>query len=84
MNEVQVLGIKQINFTNEDTGEAIAGTQLWCSCETADSAWLHGVEIFKSWAKKGSNLEMSFLSLRPGDQIYVKTDRKGRIIQVEV
>lgn len=84
MNEVKVLGIKKINFTNEDTGEVIAGTQLWCSGETAESAWLHGEEVFKSWAKAGTDLEAEFLSLRPGDVVYVRTDRKGRITGIEV
>lgn len=84
MIEVKVLGLKKLNFVNEDTGEVVAGTQLWCSTDTADSAWLHGVEVFKSWAKGGSDLEMSFLSLRPDDVIYAKTDRKGRITGIEV
>lgn len=84
MIEVKVLGLKKIDFANEDTGEVISGTQLWCSTETADSAWLHGTEVFKSWAKGGSDLEMSFLSLRPGDEIFVRTDRRGRITGIEV
>ena len=84
MNEVKVLGIKKIKFTDEDTGEVVAGTQLWCSCETADAAWLHGEEVFKSWAKAGSDLEADFLSLRPGDVTYVRTDRRGRITGIEV
>lgn len=84
MNEVKVLGIHKVSFKSQETGEIVNGTQLWCSCETADPAWLHGEEVFKSWAEMGSNLEAEFLSLSPGDVVYVRTNRKGKVIGVEV
>lgn len=83
MNEYQVLGIKSVNFVN-DQGEVIAGKQLWLSGTVGDSSWLEGIEVFKSWVKEGSNLDLKVTSLHVGDIISCVTDRKGRVTDIEV
>lgn len=78
MNECEVLGIKTINFTSQDTGELISGSQVWLSSPTPDPAW-KGNEVFKVWCPSGSQLALVAGQLSPGDSVILSTTRTGKV-----
>lgn len=77
MEKVKVLGVKKVNFVNDDTGEVIAGSQLWLGAETPDEAW-NGVEVFKIWVPDGHGLKAAVDALEPYQDIMIQLDRKGK------
>lgn len=79
MNEAKVLGIKNIKFTDQSTGELIAGSQVWLSMPTPDPAWSGGVEVFKVWCAAGSQLAAVADRVRPGDSVILSTTRTGKV-----
>lgn len=83
MNEAKVLGIKNIRFTNQDTGELIAGSQVWLSMPTPDPAWA-GNEVFKVWCPAGSKLEATAQSLKTDDLVILSTTRTGKVCDMVI
>lgn len=77
MEKVKVLGVKKVNFINDDTGEVIEGSQLWLGAETPDEAW-NGNEVFKIWVPAGHGLKAAVDALEPYQDIQIKLDRRGK------
>lgn len=83
MNEAKVLGLKNVRFTNPDTGELISGAQVWLSMPTPDPAWA-GNEVFKVWCNAGTKLEQIAQSLRVGDTVILTTTRTGKVCEMVI
>lgn len=84
MEKVKVLGVKKVNFVNEDTGEAIIGSQLWLGAETPEETW-NGNEVFKIWVPDGHGLKGAVDALEPYQDIEIQLDRKGKkLMQLNV
>lgn len=79
MEKVKVLGVKKVNFTNDETGEVVTGSQLWLGMETPDENW-NGNEVFKVWFPEGHALKPSVDALQPYQDIEVRFDRRGKKI----
>ena len=79
MQKCKVLGIKEVDFTDEKSGECVTGRQLWVSSETRDPAW-NGQEVIKIWCKGGSDMHVKCDQLENGDEIMVEFNRRGKAI----
>lgn len=84
MYQAKVLGIKNVKFTNDSTGELVEGRQIWLHMETLDPAWLGGYEVFKSWAPAGSELFARCVQFRPGDTVILGMTRTGKVCSIEL
>lgn len=77
MEKCKVLGVKYVKFTNEETGEAVTGTQLWLGADTPDPGW-NGYEVFKAWFPTGHALKPLVDQLQHGQFVNVRFDRRGK------
>lgn len=78
MNEAKVLAVKNVKFTNDNTGELIEGCQVWLMMETCDPAW-NGWEVFKVWAAAGSDMFALAGTLRYDDVVRLILTRTGKV-----
>lgn len=78
----KVLGVKRLNFTN-DQGTIVDGVQLWLCAPTSNISWLGGMEVFKVWIDVDSPLFDTACSLRHGDEITGDCDRRGKPISIQ-
>ena len=83
MNEFKVLGIRHLDFVADD-GKAVKGYQLWVLGETVDPAWLTGYETVKLWFPEGHALAPVCCSLKTGDMINVRFNRRGKPDAIEL
>ena len=83
MQKCKVLGIKKVDFTDQQSGERITGSQLWVSSETSDPVW-NGQEVIKIWVPTGSDMEASLALLDNGDEILVEFNRRGKAIAFDL
>lgn len=83
MQKCKVLGIKEVDFTDEKSGERVTGRQLWVSSETRDPAW-NGQEVIKIWCKTGSDMHAQCDQLDNGDEILVEFNRRGKAIAFDL
>lgn len=79
MEKVKVLGVKHVDFVNDETGERIVGSQFWLGAETPDEAW-NGHEVFKVWFADTNALKPQVDQLMAYQDIEVQFDRKGKKI----
>lgn len=88
MISCEVLGIRIMKFPDsKDKNRIVEGAQLWLTCTSEDSdEWVKGVEVFKAWADKNDkpNLYAKFVSLLPGDSVYARCNRYGKVTDLEV
>lgn len=83
MQKCKVLGIKEVDFNEEKSGERVTGRQLWVSSETRDPVW-NGQEVIKIWCKIGSDMYDLCDQLENGDEIMVEFNRRGKAISFDL
>ena len=83
MQNCKVLGIKKVDFTDQQSGLRITGSQLWVSSETKDPVW-NGREVIKIWVPTGSDMEASLAQLNNDDEILVEFSRRGKAIDFDL
>ena len=75
MQQFKLLGIQQINFTNNN-GEVISGTNLWVAYADEN---VTGLKAQKFFLKEGFKLP----EIAPNNNILLTFDMRGRIVSVE-
>lgn len=75
MQQFKLLGIQQINFTNNN-GEVISGTNIWVAYADEN---VTGLKAQKFFLKEGLNLP----DCKPNDNLYLTFDMRARIVSVE-
>ena len=75
MQQFKLLGIQQINFTNNN-GEVISGTNIWVAYAFEGT---QGLRAQKFFLKEDVKLN----DFKPNDNLYLTFDMKGRVVSVE-
>lgn len=81
MNEFKVLGIKEVNFTDEQ-GKPISGCQLFLIGQTHEPGWREGYEVLKTWISADGDLAPVVAGLCHDDHVLVDFSRKGKVIGI--
>lgn len=76
MDEFRVLTVRDLNF-KDDTGNQVAGQQLWLCGQTQDPGW-NGWEVLKVWIPDGHELSSTVAELRHDDVILIEFNRRGK------
>lgn len=72
----KVLGIKSINFTN-DEGQPVKGRQLWVCGPSDEPSW-NGYEVMKIWHPAGDPHDGDLDLLIHDDTVTVDFNRRGK------
>lgn len=83
MQECKVLAIKKVDFTDQQSGERIVGSQLWVMADTRDPVW-SGREIIKIWIPEGSTMDETLQQVTNDDDILVEFNRRGKAIAFDL
>ena len=77
MAKSKVLGVHDVKFTDDKTGELVVGRQLWLLTPTKDPAW-NGNAVEKLWFRDDDERYDMVGSLAYGTELMIEYNRKGK------
>lgn len=77
MANSKVLAVKNVKFTDQSTGELIIGRSLFLHTPTLDPDW-NGYSVDKLWFPETDSRYGFVGSLKPGDELMIEYNRKGK------
>lgn len=86
MEKLEVVGIQNVDFTNQENGQRICGVKLHCYGEPdyPENFSKGSCQTFSIWFGSDDPLLNTITSFKFGDEIEVSRNRRGRIISAKI